>query len=110
MGLSVKPSMLKLDWWTRRIRPVFGRDRIFIVGEPGSVGGAHLTQVRAGLGENLRNPEAAADFDQLSARNDDFGALGQRIEREESSRRTVIHHDRSSETSAESSSIVPALC
>src|SRR5580658_3992266 len=70
-----------------------GRNSPFIVGEPGAVGSANLAKTCTRFGENFRNSKAAANFDKLSAGDDDFVAFRQRIEREESSRGAVIDDD-----------------
>ena len=47
-----------------------GRDRVGVVGEAGLVGGADLDQPRAALADHVGDAEAAADLDQLAARDD----------------------------------------
>jgi hypothetical protein len=44
--------------------------------------------------EHVGDAKAVADFDQLAARDDDFTALCERGEREQHSRRVVVHDER----------------
>ncbi len=60
-----------------------GTDGADVVLEVGAVGGAHLAQHRAGAAQDVRDPELAADLDQLAARDDDFLSAGQALEREQ---------------------------
>ena len=48
------------------------RDRALVVGAAGAVGGADLDQPRARLRDHVGDAEAAADLDQLPARDDDL--------------------------------------
>ena len=54
-----------------------------IVRGAGLVGRADLAQRRAAGGHDLRHTKAAADLDQLAARNDDLAAGGQRREEQQ---------------------------
>ena len=48
-----------------------------------AVGGAHLTEHGAALGQDVRNAKGAADFDQLATRHHDFFAAGQTVDGDE---------------------------
>src|ERR1700679_293586 len=72
------------------------RNRTLVVGEPGTIRGAHLAHAGARFSENFGNAEAATDFDELTARDEDFGAFCNGVQREESGRRTVVDDHRSS--------------
>src|SRR5947208_14934791 len=50
-------------------------DRPLVVGGARPVRGPHLDELRAGPREDLRNPEAVADLDQLTARDDHRASL-----------------------------------
>ena len=49
-----------------------------VVGEAGAVRGAHLDEAGPGRGQDLGDPEAAADLHQLAPGHDDVPAAGQR--------------------------------
>ena len=53
-----------------------------IVADPRLVGGAHFAQDRAALGNNVRNSEPTADFDQFPARGYNLTTSGQRRQAE----------------------------
>ena len=56
-----------------------------------AVGRADFHQARR-LGHDLRQPEGAADFDELAARNDDFLVRGQRRQHEHGGGGVVVDH------------------
>ena len=58
-------------------------NRSFVVGRMRAVGGAHLTEDGAALGQDVRNAKGAANFDQLAARHHDFFAAGQTVDGDE---------------------------
>ena len=88
--------MRKFDGWARRIAPVVpGRARrLGVVGQAGAVRGADLDQARAGLGDDLRDPEAAADLDELAARDDELAPARERGGGQQRRRRAVVDHER----------------
>ena len=51
-----------------------------VVGDPRAVRRADLDELRAGRGHDVRDPELAADLDQLAARDEDLLALRERRE------------------------------
>ena len=73
-GRSVKPTVRKFDWWTRSSSAVSRPDRRLVVGGPGAVRRADLDEARAGAREHVGDAEAAADLDQLAARDDHLAA------------------------------------
>ena len=52
-----------------------GPERTLVVGDTGAVRGADLDEPRARAGEHVGDPEAAADLDQLAARDEHLAAL-----------------------------------
>lgn len=58
---------------------VFG-DGVFIVAEVDFIGGADFDEFGAGFFEDVGDAEAAADFDELTAGDDDFFAFGEGAE------------------------------
>ena len=68
-------------------------DRGGVVGEPRLVRGAHFAQDRPGLRHHVGDSEAAADLDQLAARDDDLPAGGERRQDDHRRRRVVVDHD-----------------
>jgi hypothetical protein len=66
------------------------RDRLLVVLGVRLVRGAHLDQPRASLGRDLVDPEAAADLDQLAARDHDVSAAGESVDREEQGGGVVV--------------------
>ena len=95
---STNPRERKFDGWTRRIarRRLFGGgQRALVVAEPRAVRGPDLDHRRAGLRDHLGDPEAAADLDQLAARDDDrLAGAGQRGDRQQHRRGAVVDDDR----------------
>jgi hypothetical protein len=67
-----------------------GPDGARVVRAAGPVGGSHLDQPAPGLGHDLGHPEAAADLDQLAARDDDLAAPGQGRQGEQHRGRVVV--------------------
>jgi len=65
-------------------RPVVGRGR--------PVGGAHLAQPRAGGLQQLGQPEAIPDLDQLAPADHDLPARGERGRGQHQRCRVVVHH------------------
>ena len=68
-----------------------GRDGSGIVGQPGLIGGPHLHQPCAALGDHVGDAEAAADLHQLAARDDHLAAAGQGAERQQHCGGGVVH-------------------
>jgi hypothetical protein len=93
-GCSVKPTTRKFDWCTRRSSAVSGRSRARSPPR-GAVRRSHLDHARARPGENVRDPEAVADLDQLAARDDDLPSLRERRDREEDGGGVVVDDERS---------------
>jgi hypothetical protein len=72
-----------------------GSDRGLVVGEPRPIRGADLDQPGPGLRNDVGDPEAAADLDQLPARDHDVAlALDQRGDRQQHGGRAIVDHDR----------------
>ena len=70
---STNPIERKFDGCTRRIAAdaiASLLQRTLVVSQPRAVGRADLDQVGPGLGDHLRDPETAADLDQLASRDD----------------------------------------
>ncbi len=61
-----------------------------------SIRRADFDDPRAGARHDVRNPERAADLDQLAARHDRLAAAGppQRAEREQHGAGGIVHHER----------------
>ena len=68
--------------------------RPLVVGQPGPVGRADLAEPRAGDLEDLGQPEAAADLDELPARDDHLAAGGQRAQGQDGRRGVVVDDGR----------------
>src|SRR2546430_10394482 len=69
-------------------------DRGRVIARVRTIRRAHLDELRSRAPKHIRNAEAAADLDQLTARHDDLLARGKRGESEEDRRGIVVHHDR----------------
>ena len=69
-------------------------DRGFVVGEARAVRRAGFDEPRARLPHDVRDAEAAADLDELAARDHDFPPRCQRRQREEYGGRIVVHRHR----------------
>ena len=63
-----------------------------VVGQAGAVGGADFAQHRAAAGHDVGDAEAAADFDQLAARDHHFPAFRQRRQHQQHRGGVVVHH------------------
>src|SRR5579863_5116616 len=68
-------------------------DGALVVGEARAVGGADFAKRGAAFGHDVRNAEAVADFDELSARDDDFAAASQRGQNQKNCSGVVVDHD-----------------
>ncbi len=73
-------------------QPGLRGDRAFVVRGVRAVGGAHLFEDRAASGHDLRNPERAANLNQLAARHDHFLAARQRVQGKEHRGGVVVDH------------------
>ena len=93
-GRSVKPSMRKFDGCTRRMQRRAVADRGGVVGDARAVRRADLAQRGARLRQDVGHAEAAADLDQLAARDDDFAAGGERRQHEQRRRGVVVDDER----------------
>ena len=72
---STKPSIRKLDGWTRRTATAAaGLECLLVVGDPGPVRGADLDEPQPGASDDVRDAHATADLDELAASDGD--ALG----------------------------------
>ena len=71
-----------------------GPDRALVVGGARPVRRADLDEPRTGACEDVRDPEAVADLDQLAARDDDVPALRQRGQGEEDCGGVVVDDER----------------
>ena len=70
------------------------RQRALVVRGTRPVRRPDLDESRSRAGEDVRDPEAVADLDQLAARDDDLATLGERGQREEDRRGVVVHDER----------------
>ncbi len=61
-----------------------------VIGDARAIRRSHFAQYRAGLRHHVGNAKRAADLDQLAARDDDFPALGQRVQRQQHRRGIVV--------------------
>src|SRR5271170_5356679 len=68
-------------------------DGSLVIAEARAIGGAYFAEQRAAFGHDVWNAEAIADFDQLAAGDDDFSALGERIEDEKNGSGVVVDDD-----------------
>ena len=59
-----------------------------------AVGGADLAEHGAAAQHDVGDAELAADLDQLSPRDDDLSAVGERLERQQDGGRIVVDHQR----------------
>ena len=69
------------------------RDGGAVIGQARLVRGAHFDQPRATLGNDVGDAEAAADFDQLAAGDEDLAAGGERGERQQHGGGVVVDRD-----------------
>ena len=68
-------------------------DGALVVGDARAVGGADFAQGGIRLRHHVGDAEGAADFDQLSAGDDDFAAFGQGVQREQNGGGVVVDDD-----------------
>ena len=69
--------------------------RASVVVEPGAVRGSHLDEPGPGLGDDLRDPEAAPDLDELAAGDDDLASgTGERRGRQQGRGGAVVDRER----------------
>jgi hypothetical protein len=61
-----------------------------VIGQPGPIRCADLPQNRARFPQNVRDAKPAADFYKFSARNDNFAAIGKRVQDQKGCGRTII--------------------
>ena len=71
-----------------------GTDRPLVVDRARAVRRPHLDQARARAHQHVRDPEAVADLDELTARDDHLTPFGERGEREQHRRRVVVDDER----------------
>ncbi len=88
----MKPTIRKFDGWTRRMRPVCGRDRVREIGDARAIRGADLAQSGPALPEDLRNSKRAADLHQLPAAHQDLAPFGESVDGEKHGRGVVVDH------------------
>ena len=69
-------------------------DRTLVILQVGAVRRPHLTQDGAAAQHDVGDPKFSADLDELTARDDDLLAVGQRLERQENRRRVVVDDQR----------------
>ena len=69
-------------------------ERRLVVGEAGAVGGADLDELGAGAGADVGHAEAAADLDELAARDEHPAPGGERAEGEQRRRGVVVDDER----------------
>ena len=74
---------------------VFSRSGGRVVGQPGTVRGADLAEACPRLHHDVRHPEATADFDELSPRDQHFAAVAEGRKRDQRGGGVVVHDDRS---------------
>ena len=91
----MKPVWRKFEGWTRRttLRPAFGERRLEVL-DAGPVRRPDLDQLRPGPPDDLRDPDAAADLDQLPAADDDAAAPPGEADGQRDRRRVVVRHER----------------
>jgi hypothetical protein len=65
-----------------------------VIGGAGAIGGAHLDQFRAALGHDIGHAEAAADLDELTARDDHLAPGGQPGQHQHGGGGVVVDHQR----------------
>src|SRR6266566_7695971 len=70
-------------------------DRALVVGRARPVRRSDLDETRPGARQDVRDPEAVADLDQLTAGDDDFPSLRERREREKDGGGVVVDDQRS---------------
>jgi len=67
------------------------RERALEISQVDLIGRPDLDEGRAAARQDVGQPEAAADLDELVARNDDFATLRERVEDQEDGGRAVVH-------------------
>ena len=67
-------------------------DRLLVIRRMRAVRRPDLLEHGAALGHDLRNPEGAADLNQLAARDDHFLAVRERVERQQHGGGVVVDH------------------
>ena len=92
--LLAESGDLKIGAVHAQQEPCLFVDGVFVVGQPRAIGGADFAQNRARFRHHIGNAERAPDFDQLAARDDDFSAFGQSIERQQDSGGIIVDDDR----------------
>ncbi len=65
----------------------------FVIGDAGAIRRPHFAKHRAGLRHHIGNAERTADLDQFAARDDDFPALGQRVQGQQHGGGVVVDHN-----------------
>ena len=93
-GRSVKPTTRKFDWCTRRSSAVSGVIAPLVVGDARPVGRPDLDEPRPRARQDIRDPEAVADLDQLAAGDEHLASFGERGEREQHRGGVVVDHER----------------
>ena len=94
-GASTKPDIVKFEGWTRRTaraRP--SASGVLEVGDASPVRRPDLDEPGAGPADDVRDPDAAADLDELAARDDDPAAAAGKPDREGEGRRVVVGDER----------------
>ena len=71
-----------------------GGDRLGVIAQVRAIGGPHLAQYGPAAPHDVRDAELAADLDQLAARDDDFLAVRQRLERQQHGGGVVVDDQR----------------
>ncbi len=69
-------------------------DRIPVIFQVRSVGGADLSQKGAALGHDVRNTKTSADFNQFTSRNNGFSIAAKCIENQQNGSRIVVDNKR----------------
>ena len=94
LGARDEPRDLEVARVYTEDRPGLLVDRAGVVACVSAVGGADLDELRARAPQHVRDAEAAADLDQLAARDDDLLARREGREGEQDRSGVVVHHDR----------------
>ena len=66
-------------------------DGPLVVARMGAIRGPHFTQGGTALGQNIRNPEGAANFYELAARDHDLFAVGEGVHCDQHGGSVVVH-------------------
>ena len=67
-------------------------DGVLVVPEVGAIGGAHFAQLAASAGHQFGQPKAAADLNQLAARDRHVAPQRQRVQHQHHRGGIVVHH------------------